>query len=213
MVCTAAVFCVSAQTAQRVLAEQTIHGVQSVHEPALPVWAVKTNLLSDVMTTLNLSAEFGVGKRTTLDIYGSLNPWQFPSNRKMRHWLLQPGLRWWSCSRFSGGFWGVHVHYGRYNWGGMMPWGFRSGKMFGTVWNRSMLDNRYQGWLAGAGISYGWHWVLGGRWGFEGEIGLGYAYLQYDKFRCERCGRRLGSGSKSYFGPTKASLSLVLMIR
>ena len=37
--------------------------------------AVKTNLLYWSSTTPNLSLEFGLGKRTTLDLTGAYNPW------------------------------------------------------------------------------------------------------------------------------------------
>lgn len=176
-------------------------------------WAVKTNLLYDATSTFNLGTEFALGEKTTLDISGNYNPWTFSDNRKMKHYLVQPEFRMWTCSRFSGGFWGIHAHYGGYNWGGMLPWGFNSGKMFGAIENPTILHHRYQGWLAGAGIGYGYHWILGNRWGIEAEIGAGYAYLQYDKYPCEKCGRIEGSESKHYFGPTKASVSLIFMIK
>ena len=131
----------------------------------------------------------------------------------MKHWLVQPEVRWWSCTRFSGHFVGLHALGGGYNWGGMLPWGFNSGKMFGSVKNENILDHRYQGWLAGAGVSYGYHWVLGNRWGLEATLGFGYAYLDYDKYPCAKCGRKIGGESKHYFGPTKAGITLIFMIK
>ena len=177
------------------------------------VWAVKTNLLYDATSTINLGTEIGLGRRTTLDLSGNYNSWTFSDNRKMKHWLVQPEFRLWTCSRFSGGFWGIHAHYAQYNMGGMLPWGFRSGKMFGSIKNDNILNHRYEGWLVGGGIGYGYHWILGRRWGLEAEIGVGYAYLEYDKFRCETCGEKLGRESKHYFGPTKAAITLIFMIK
>ena len=175
--------------------------------------AIKSNLLYDATTSLNLGLEVGLGERSTLDISGNINPWTFSGNRKMKHWLLQPEYRIWSCSRFSGTFWGFSTHLAQYNFGGMLPWGFHSGKMFGTIENRQILDNRYEGWLAGGGVSYGYHWIIGRRWGIEATIGAGYAYLRYDKFACGQCGEKRGNESKHYFGPTKAGLSLIYMIK
>ena len=181
----------------------------------LPVaeWAVKTNLLYDATSTLNLGFEFGLGRQWTLDVSGNYNPWTFSENRKMKHWLVQPEFRWWSCTRFSGHFVGIHAMGGGYNWGGMLPWGFKSGRMFGSVENKNIQEHRYQGWLAGAGVSYGYHWVLGNRWGLEATVGVGYAYLDYDKYPCAKCGRKIGSESKHYFGPTKAGISLVYILK
>ena len=171
----------------------------------LPTWAVKTNLLYDATRTLNLGVEFGLARRWTLDVSGNYNPWTFSENRKMKHWLVQPEVRWWSCTRFSGHFVGFHAHGGGYNWGGMLPWGIRPGEGF--------RNHRYQGWLAGAGVSYGYHWTLGNRWGLEATVGVGYAYLDYDEYPCERCGRKTGSATEHYFGPTKAGITLIFMIK
>lgn len=178
-----------------------------------PLLAVKTNLLYDATATINLGIEIGLGYRTTLDISGNYNNWTFLDNRKMKHWLIQPELRYWTCNRFSGSFFGIHAHYARYNMGGMLPWGFKTGKMFGTVENKQIAEHRYQGWLVGAGVSYGYHWILGKRWGVEAEIGVGYAYLKYDQFPCYKCGKRISSNHENYFGPTKASISLIYIIK
>ena len=178
-----------------------------------PKVAVKTNLLYDATSTFNLGFEFGLGKKWTFDLSGNYNPWTFSDNRKMKHWLVQPEIRWWTCRRFSGHFFGLHGHYAQFNMGGMLPWGFRSGKMFGKIGNRNILSHRYEGWLAGAGVSYGYHWILGNRWGLEATVGVGYAYLDYDKYPCEKCGRKIGHESKHYFGLTKVGITLIFMIK
>ena len=36
--------------------------------------ALRNNLLYDANTTLNLALEIGLGKKTTLDLYGGFNP-------------------------------------------------------------------------------------------------------------------------------------------
>lgn len=166
---------------------------------------IKSNLLYDATSTINLGVEFGIAPRWTLDISGNYNPWMFSDNRKMKHWLVQPEFRWWSCQRFSGHFLGIHALGGQYNWGGMLPWGVSPGE--------KLANSRYQGWLAGAGVSYGYHWILGSRWGLEASIGVGYAYVKYDKYPCATCGVRLDSGRRNYFGPTKAGITLIYMIK
>ena len=44
-------------------------------------------------------------------------------------------------------------------------------------------------------------------------MGAGYAYLDYDKYRCNTCGNLEASKTKDYFGLTKAGLSVVYVIR
>ena len=186
-------------------------GIQSVKAQKV---GVKTNLLYDATSTVNLGIEFGIARKWTLDISGSYNPWSFSENRKMKLWLVQPEARWWMCQKFSGHFLGIHAQGGEFNFGGMLPWGFKSGKMFGAIENKNIRDHRYEGWLAGGGVSYGYHWILGKRWGLEATIGLGYAYMKYDKFLCEKCGDKLTNGQvKHYFGPTKAGITLIYLLK
>lgn len=172
---------------------------------------IKTNLLYDATSTLNLGVEVGLSRRITLELSGNLNPWTFSENRKMKHILLQPELRWWLCERFNGHFFGIHAHWAHYNWGGMLPWGFSNGKMFGVIENRAMMDNRYQGWLVGGGLTYGYQWLLGKHWNLEASLGLGYAYLKYDKYPCRKCGKKTDEEHKNYLGPTKAAVSLIYL--
>lgn len=154
----------------------------------------KTNLLYDLTTTFNMGIELKLGNRTTLDLPVNYNPWTFSGNRKFKHWLFQPGVRFWKSQAFRGSFWGIHGHVSQFNTQGI----------FGR--------NQYEGWLTGGGISYGYRWNLSGRWAMEAEIGAGYAYISYDKYeeaRCHDCGRKIKSASRNYFGVTKAAVSLV----
>ncbi|MCD8176163.1 MAG: DUF3575 domain-containing protein [Tannerellaceae bacterium] len=48
---------------------------------------------------------------------GGYNPFSFSDNKKLRHWLVQPELRLWTCEKFLGSFFGFHAHYGYYNVG------------------------------------------------------------------------------------------------
>lgn len=165
--------------------------------------ALKTNLMADATTTLNLAAEFGLSPKTTLDIYANYNPWSFGNKKQFKHVLLQPEYRYWFCERFSGHFVGMHLHAGVFNVGGInMPFG---------LWDK-LEDNRYEGEFIGAGLSYGYQWVLGKHWNLEANIGAGYAFINYDRYRCRNCGRLLEKDRhKNYFGLTKAAVSLVYL--
>ena len=55
--------------------------------------AVKTNLLYDATTTMNLGLEIGLGKKWSLDLSGNYNPWKFDDETRLRHWGVQPELR------------------------------------------------------------------------------------------------------------------------
>ncbi len=175
---------------------------ESVHST---LWSVKSNLLYDLTGTVNLGAEVGFSPKYSLDISGNFNSWSTSGDKKWKHWLIQPEVRYWLCDRFAGHFFGVHAHGGQYNIGGF------DGKLnlFGTDF-RKLKDSRYEGWFFGAGIVYGYAWVLGRHWNLEAEIGIGYSYTNYDRFECGNCGDKIESDKDHhYIGATKAALNLV----
>ena len=71
--------------------------------------AVKTNLLYDATTTPNLGAEVRVGSKSTINLVYGLNAWSFKGDSKVKHWLVMPEYRWWTCTPFSGHFFGVQI--------------------------------------------------------------------------------------------------------
>ena len=165
--------------------------------------AVKTNLLYDATTTMNLGIEIGLSHHTTIELSGNYNPWSFADNKKMKHWLVQPEFRYWTCEKFRRHFFGLHAIGGEFNAGGInLPFG-----------NGSLRDHRYIGYLYGTGLSYGYHLMLGGRWGLEFTVGAGYARIHYREYALQNCTPRLNMTDKNYFGITKAGLTLVFMIK
>lgn len=167
--------------------------------------AVKTNLLSDALMNINLGGEVALAPQWTLDVEGEFNGWTFSDGKRWKHWAIQPEARYWLCNRFAGHFFGVHVHGGQYNLGGFN--GIYN--LFGTD-ARSLENYRYQGWFAGAGLSYGYSWILDKHWNIEAELGLGYSYTRYDKFNCVGCGRKIEENKPhNYVGPTRAAINLV----
>lgn len=167
--------------------------------------AVKTNLLYDFTATANLGVEWGVTPHWTIDLSANYNGWTFGENKKWKHWLLQPEARYWLCERFNGHFVGAHLLGGTYNLGNLDM----NFKLFGTDFGQ-LNDYRFEGWMMGAGLTYGYHWILSRRWSIEAAIGIGYVYSQADKYECPHCGDKLEEDRKHhYFGPTKAAVNLI----
>lgn len=167
--------------------------------------AVKTNLLSDAFLNPNAAVEIALAPRWTIDVSGEFNVWDLSHGRKWKHWVAQPEIRYWFCDRFSGHFVGAHLLGGQYNVGGLdIPFSF-----LGTDFKK-LKDTRYQGWFGGAGIAYGYDWALSEHWNLEAEIGIGWTYTRYDRFRCADCGKKIETKKPhNYFGPTKAAVNLV----
>uniref|UniRef100_UPI003FED6D16 DUF3575 domain-containing protein n=1 Tax=Bacteroides clarus TaxID=626929 RepID=UPI003FED6D16 len=167
--------------------------------------AVKSNLLADALASPNIEAELLVSTRWTLDFAAHYQPFAPRDNRRWKHWILQPEARRWLCTPFAGHFLGVHALGGRFNVGGVhLPFHILKGAR----------EARYEGWFLGAGISYGYHWVLSPHWGMEAALGVGAAFLRSDRYRCGHCGsKQRDVKNKGYYGPTKAAVSIVYMIK
>lgn len=165
----------------------------------LPHLAVKSNLLYLATSTPNLAFEVGVGDQLSISLSAGYNAWQMPKDFQIKHYLVSPELRYWTGLRFSKHFWGVHAMYASYNIGPVA--------MFG-----SLKEDSYRGDLYGGGISYGYHLLMGKRWGMEFTLGAGYLRLNYKKYRCGACDELLSLDKKNYFGPTKAGISLIYLI-
>lgn len=168
--------------------------------------AVKTNLLYDIPAlTANAGVEFGLASRWTLDVSANYNGWTLSHDRRWKHWLVQPEARYWFCDRFAGHFLGAHLLGGQFNIGGVKNHIHFLGSDFSQVGYR-----RYQGWMIGAGVAYGYAWILGKHWNVEGDIGLGWIYTRYDSYPCANCGKKLAKNkTHNYVGPTKAAVNLV----
>ena len=166
--------------------------------------AVKNNLLYDLTLTPNLSVEVGLAPKFTMDLQTGLNLFTLGDDKKLKHYLIQPELRYWFCERFNGLFVGAHAHGGQFNVGGFkLPFG----------WIPDMENHSYEGWFIGGGASLGYQWILGNHWNLEASAGVGYARITYDKYHCANCGTLVKSDKLNYLGVTKAAISLIYIIK
>lgn len=119
---------------------------------------------------------------------------------KLNLYMARPEIRYWFCRKFEGHFLGVHGHYGHFNIGQIpfLP---------------SMKDFIYRGDFYGGGLSYGYHWALGRRWGIEAVVGGGYINMKYGKYRCVECAEKVGDYKQNYFGVTRAAINLIYFIK
>lgn len=158
--------------------------------------ALKTNFLFWNTLSPNLGIEYAFNNKKSIDLFVSYNPWNLHDNRKFKHLLIQPELRFWRNEKFNGSFLGIHTHYGLNN----ISW-------------PNITDYRWQGWFIGGGISYGYQWILNDRWRLEAEIGIGYARFIQDKYEIGECGNCLGREKINYWGPTKLGLNITYILK
>lgn len=166
---------------------------------------VKTNILYDALLSPTVGIEVGLAPKWSLDVSGTANFWTV-NDRRWRQWMVQPEARYWFCQRSAGHFLGFHAIGGQYNFGNL---NLGIDNFLGTDL-RQLRDHRLQGWMVGAGVAYGYSWVLNASWNLEAEIGAGWIYTQYDRFMCEGCGAKDQSRQvHNYVGPTKAAINLI----
>lgn len=172
-------------------------------------FAVKTNLLyGGYARTPNLGVEIGLAPRWTMELSGAYNPFNLKgsetNNKKLVHWVASSEFRYWTCQRFNGHFLGVHGLYGHYNIGGHnLP----------LLFGKGSAAYRYEGWVAGGGVNYGYSIVLSRRWNLEFTVGVGVLYLNYDRYDSPKCGLMVEAGARRlFFGPTRAGVSLSFLI-
>ena len=139
-------------------------------------------------------------KGMSLEAEVGLNPFDGKNDdgiygKSLKHLRVHPELRYWFCETFHKHFIGLHVPYLLYNVSDI--------KILGTE------NERHQGWGAGAGISYGYSWLLSKHWNLEATVGVGYLYLESEKYPCTNCGSKIETAKKHYFGPTQAAINLI----
>ena len=171
------------------------------------IFALKTNLLFDAATALNAEIEFPIGKRFSV-LWEDVFPWWETDNKYcFQNWQMGPELRYWfspwdprGTDKLRGFFLGA---YGA------------SAK--GDLQNDREFDYQYEYWSAG--LTGGWSARLGKKnWGrLELSLGLGYANVDYRHyFPMDDYSKLIRDpydvGNASYWGPTKAKVSLVIPV-
>ena len=174
--------------------------------------AIKTNLLYDAVTWLNLAVEVPIYKDRFSLVYTHQFPWwRGGENRNEycnRFLSIGGELRWWFRPQPREPY-DRHVrrdklmgHYlGLYGMGG--KWDFE--------WKRKFC---YQGEFWSAGVSYGYSRPLGKRLNLELSASLGYANIPYRNYKpSDDYGillrNRKKTGTWHYVGPTRLEVSLV----
>ena len=170
---------------------------------------VKTNPLYLVTSTPNFGVEFALSKKVSFSLSGGLNFFDLASEiqddgsivkSKIKHYLVMPEFKYWTCRSFERSFFGLHGIYSHFN-------------MSNISFIKPIKDYRYQGDAFGGGLSYGYQWAMGKRWGIEASLGVGYLHLDYEKFDKEESGKFLGNFTHDYVGPTKIELSFLYFLK
>ena len=157
-------------------------------------------MVFDIAGALSAGVEIPCSKSTSIDLYGSIRPWQRSDESVHKHWLLQGQYRLWPCQLMNGFFFGPYVHAGEFNIG-------NSNLFFGLL--PTLENNRYEGWLAGGGLGCGYEYALARHWNLGAEIGVGYTYIDRKKTDCQVCSPLNGDDVYHYVGISRLGLSII----
>ena len=164
-------------------------------------FAFRNNLVYDIALTPNLGFDARIGEHWTLGLTAGYRPWPTDDNKekKWRHLLIAPELRYWTDSTFHKSYWGTNLIYSHYNVGNVtFPFGLY----------KSVRDQRKQGDLAALGLFYGRSWRLNRFLRLEGEVGAAVGYTWSKVYECAHCGAYRGPDNKLVVIP-KLTLNLV----
>lgn len=165
-------------------------------------FAVKTNLLFDLVACPNIEVEFPIGHRYSLMAEHNF-PWYVWHHNSYAYELLSTGLeaRYWTGQRdrrdvLQGLFVGLYANGVRYDF--------------------ERKDKGYQSdFNVCAGVSVGKTWRLNDRWRLETSIGLGFMHTNYRYYeRDPRIDLLIWqrNGSRNWIGPTKAKVAIGYLI-
>lgn len=170
-----------------------------------PLFALKSNLLYDLATAINIEVEIPIGRRWSVAAEW-IFPWWLSESRQRSFELLNGNLegRYWFGEReqreiMTGWSLGLYVGGGYYD----------------LEWNREGYQGEY---ILSGGLSGAYTHSIGKRLRMEYALGLGTIFTKYRRYEAQRkdeggwCLKRLYSGHKGWFGPTRARVSLVWMI-
>lgn len=169
-----------------------------------PLLALKTNLLFDLALVPNIEIEVPLGKQNRWSVNGEwMFPWWLIDHDKYCLQILSGGVegRYWLGSRFrrlsrpalTGHFLGFYAGGGKYD----------------LQWD----TDGYRGeFYIASGISYGYSTPIGSHLNLEFSIGIGLLRTNYEYYHAIDHYRTLlwqNNGNYTWFGPTKAKISLV----
>ena len=149
---------------------------------------LKTNGLFWLTTTPNVGCGSGAHPEIHAGAGRSLQPLDVQGRQEDAFLAGAARTALWFCEAMEGHFVGLHLH--------------------GAQFYGSFNEKRYDGYLAGGGLTYGYAWILSSHWNLEALIGVGYARLWYKEsphIPCNKCYERK---TRDYVGPTKLALSI-----
>ena len=167
-------------------------------------FAVKTNLLYDLATALNVEVEVPIGNHWSVMVEDVFPWWETGNKYCIQLWEMGLEGRYWfrnnryHSQKLKGHFAGVYLMSGKYDF----------------QWNKKIC---YQGEGWSAGVTYGYSMPLGKKCHLEYSLSVGYLRAKYQHYQPSGDYEHLyrdpdKAGKLSIIGPTKLKVSLVVPV-
>ena len=167
-------------------------------------FGLKTNLLYDAVTAVNLGVSVPIVSGLSLDMTLAFPDWVDRDNNRyaMQIELAECSLNKTFNLRQHNAHCGIYAQFGK-----------------GCIQLNSQYGHRINGFQA-AGIELGYLQRINEQWAIDYEIGIGWTRIRYDYYRIEKYGNRQYLASQQNWRnmltiwpfPTKAGVSLIYYI-
>lgn len=163
--------------------------------------ALKTNALYWATLTPNLSAEFRMSRHFSLNLDASFNPGLesvtktfLKDNTTTELATFSPEVRYWFSARPQAGH-------------------FVGAMALGSIYKIGYKGNIHEGDALGAGLTYGYSFVIHRRWSIEATAGLGIVHLRERKYPTGWEKPADFTDKRTTFAPLKLGLSVVYILK
>lgn len=154
---------------------------------------VKTNVLGWSTLSPNIGVEFRLSRHFTLNVEGLGNLVGQHYGRTHTAALMPEARYWFSARPQAGHFIGVMGAGCMYQW--------------------RLYDTYYLGDAVGAGLTYGYSFVLNKRWSLETTLGAGWLHIREKRYNEGDEIPQLANRSKDMFAPLKLGVTFVYLIK
>ena len=156
--------------------------------------ALKSNALYWATLSPNLGAEFRISRHFTVDLEVAGNPFKLSDKLKTSFIGATPEVRYWFEGR-------PHARH----FAGIM--GLASG------YSLTLNHDQHKGTALGAGLTYGYSFVLGKRWSLETTVGAGVLKVSEKHFKTGEPVPASTNRDKFMFAPLKVGVTFVYIIK
>lgn len=163
----------------------------------VPNFYVKTNLPAWLMLWMNASIEFDIEHHFSAQLpvyYSGFN--YFTTDVKFRTLSFVPEIRYWVKADNMGFFINAHFGFGWYNYAKGGAYRYQ--------------DHNHNTPAVGGGLGIGYRFRLprNPRWIFEGGVGAGAYWLDYDIYENRHNGPKIGREHRMFYGIDQAFFSI-----